>query len=274
MKTTRFSVKDKNNRLGRGLDALLGPSPKTDQILLIDIEKIQPNKKQARKVFDKQSLEELAHSIKQNGVLQAILVEKKGDIYQIIAGERRWRAVCMAGLKQIPALVKTSKLEQKSLWTLIENIQREDLSPIEEARAFKQLMDEKDITQESLAKKLSRSRSSVANTLRLLQLDPQVQKLVEEKKISFAQARELLRFQSPKEQRAMAKKCIQQSWTVKKLNAKTSKKQSPPPFWAKKSLSHLEKKFSQRLKLDYRRGHLIFSFKDEIELKNLLNQLW
>lgn len=271
---------NKNNRLGRGLEALLGPMDKTtdSQTLFLSIEKIHPNKKQPRTAFNKKNLEELSNSIKKNGVLQAILVQKKGDNYQIIAGERRWRAAGLAGLKKIPAIVRNPESYEKALWALTENIQRENLSPIETARAFKEIIDKNNLSQEALAKSLGLARSSVANTLRLLQLDKEVQALLEEKKLSFAQARELLRFKSPKEQRLMAKKCIQKALTVRSLSSKSSKSQAkkPLPFWIKKSLSHLEKRFSQKLKLDYSKGkgRLSFPFNNEEELKSLLDRFW
>ena len=278
MKTSHSSIANKNNRLGRGLSALLGSSQDSYQVLSLDIEKIYPKKDQPRTIFDKEKLKELCESIKKNGVLQPILVQKKGNDYQIIVGERRWRAVCMAGLRKIPAIVKNPEPYQSSLWALIENIQRENLSPIEEARAIRQIMDEKNLSQETLAKSLGRSRSSLANSLRLLNLDPEVQQMVETKKISFAQARELLRFKSPKEQRKMARVCLKRSLTVKSLSREARRKNSENdrPFWVEKILSHLERQFSRRLRLDYSkgRGRLIFSFQSEAELKTLLNRLW
>ena len=269
----------KNNRLGRGLDALLSPVNKgLYPNLLLDIEKIQPSKQQPRTVFDTKNIEKLSASIKANGVLQPILVQKKGESYQIIAGERRWRAAGLAGLQKIPAIIREPKPEQKALWALIENMQREDLNPIEEAKAFKKIMDENHFSQEVLAKKLGLARPSLTNSLRLLQLDQEVQQLVENKKISFAQARELLRFKSPKEQREMAQRAINKSLTVKNLSSKAAKKYKEKhlPFWAKKALSHLEKRFSQKLNLNYSKGkgRLTFSFRSEAELKNILNQLW
>ena len=242
---------------------------------MLDIEKIQPNREQPRKDFNKEALNELANSIKQNGVLQAILIEKKGGTYQIIAGERRWRAAGLAGLKKIPVLLKT-KIEKKdsSLWALIENLQREDLNPIEEAEAFKKIMEESGWGQELLAKKLAMSRSSLANSLRLLNLDPEVQKLVREKKLSFSQARELLKFKDLKQQREMALLCVKKSLTVQKISQK-QKKEEELPFWLKRTLSKLEKRFSQRLKINWLkgRGSLTFSFKNQEELKQTLNQL-
>ena len=279
MKSASHSITDKNNRLGRGLDALLGPSRKKDEVLLLDIEKISPNKNQPRTAFNKESLEELCASIKANGVLQPILVQKLGNIYQIIVGERRWRAACMAGLHKIPVIVRQPDLQQVSLWALVENIQRENLSPIEEARTFKKIMEGNNLSQKDLAKTLGRSRPSLANSLRLLQLDKEVQKLVEAKKISFAQAREILRFKSFKEQREIAQACLKKSLTVKKISLKAEGKRikTTLPFWTKNALSHLEKEFSNRIKLNYSqggKGSLIFSFKNETEFKNLLNKLW
>ena len=275
MESLKVLDKKKDNRLGRGLDFLLGPSDSSSQTLLLDIEKIYPNREQPRKDFDKEALQELAESIRKNGLLQAILVEKKEGAYQIIAGERRWRAAGLAGLKKIPALLKIN-VEQKdsSLWALIENLQREDLNPIEQAQAFKKIMQESGWGQEVLAKKLALSRSSLANSLRLLNLDSEVQKLVREKKLSFSQARELLKFKDLKKQREMAQLCLKESLTVQKLN-RTQQKKEELPFWLKKVVSELEKRFSQRLKLSWQKGKgsLSFSFKNEEELKQTLNQL-
>ena len=270
------TIEDKKNRLGRGLDTLLGSSKDITQVLLVNIEKIYPNKEQPRKNFNKESIKELCDSIKKQGLLQPILLQKKGDKYEIIAGERRWRATCMAGLHKIPAIIKNPDPSQKALWALIENLQREDLNPIEEARAFKNLMEKQGLKQEFLAKKLGRSRSSLANSLRLLQLDPEVQKLVEERQIGFAQARELLRFKSPKKQRDMAKECQKKSLTVRSLGVKQEKNElQKAPFWAKKSLSYFEKQKFCKVQLQYLngKGRLSFSFQSDAELKELLNKL-
>ena len=224
MTANKNFLSNKKNRLGRGLDVLLGSPKEGHQVLSLDIEKVYPNRAQPRKDFDKESLEELCASIKKNGVLQPILVQKLGDKYQIIAGERRWRAVCMAGLHKIPALVKTPDSGQKSVWALIENLQREDLNPMEKARAFKKIIDEENVSQEALAVSLGQSRSSLTNFLRLLQLDGEVQELVEAKKISFAQAREILSFKSPKKQREIAKACLKKNLTVRDISLKAKGK--------------------------------------------------
>ena len=276
MKSNAF-ITNKNNRLGRGLDILLGPSVLSERVLLLDLEKIQPDKAQARKTFNKESLNKLCSSIKKNGLLQPILVQKRGENYQIIAGERRWRAACLAGLKKIPALLKNPSKKEGPVWSLIENLQREDLNPIETAQAFKKLMESENLSQESLAEKLGSSRSSVANVLRLLNLDSEVQNMLVEGKISFSQARELLKFKSPKEQREVAKACFRRSLTVKKLSQwdKDSGEKNLQPFWLKKILSRLERRFDQRLKFKYLKGkgQLVFSFQNEKELKRLLDKL-
>lgn len=275
-KPNKETIHKKRDRLGRGLEILLGPSgEERDQILLLDIERIYPNKSQPRKVFNKESLEQLRASIKSQGLLQPILVQKEGEGFQIIAGERRWRAACMAGLHKIPVIVRNPNPSQQSLWALIENIQREELNPMEEAKAFRKIIEEKGFSQNLLAQTLGRSRSSLANTLRLLQLDEEVQKLVESRKLSFAQARELLRFKSAEEQRRMAQACIRKSLTVKSLSLKINKKKESLPFWLKNTLFQLEKAFSKKIQLKYNKGkgRLTFSFQSEKELKSLLNKL-
>ena len=272
MKKINF-INSKGNRLGRGLDVLLGPADSSSQILLLDVEKIAPNKNQPRKNFDKTALLELSQSIKENGILQAVLVEKQGEVYQIIAGERRWRAACMAGLKKIPALLKPRVAQKETaVWSLVENLQREDLNPIEQAFAFKKIMEKNLWSQEALAKYLGVSRSSLANTLRLLNLDPDVQTLLSDKKLSFSQARELLQFKNSKQQKEMAQACLKKNLTVRKIKAEKS---APPlPFWIRKTLPEIEKNWNHCLKFKYSqgKGSLSFSFKSEKELKKLLDQ--
>lgn len=262
------------NRLGRGLDVLLGPENSKDQILLLDIEKIVPNKAQPRKDFDSSLLKELAQSIKENGVLQAILVEKRGETYQIIAGERRWRASCMAGLKKIPAVLKKVENEKDlAFWALAENLQREDLNPIEQALAFKKIMEKTNLNQELLARKLGISRPSLANSLRLLNLEPEVRELVKQKKLSFSQARELLRIKEPLKQKEMALACLKKSLSVRKIKQKKGEK--APPFWLGQSLAQIERKIDLALKLHYSKGKgfVGFSFKNDEELKKILHKL-
>ena len=164
----------KKTGLGKGLDALFNNSfveEKTEDgevIEQIKLNEIEPNRSQARKIFDEESLEELANSIKEYGVIQPIIVTKKDNYYEIIAGERRWRASKKAGIDTKPDIVRNNDLQKNKEISLIENIQREDLNPIEKARGIKQLMDEHGLTQERVAEKLGMSRSGVANSVRIL----------------------------------------------------------------------------------------------------------
>lgn len=192
--------------LGRGLQALLpevevGPE---DGVREIDIALVRPNPFQPRKQFDGEKLEELANSIKEHGVVQPILVRSKGEGYEIVAGERRWRASRLAGLKTIPAVVKDFSESQVMEIALIENLQREDLNPIEEAEAYDRLVREFGLTQEDLARRLGKSRSQVANTLRLLNLGEGVRGRVAEGKVSMGHAKLLLSVSDVKRQEALA----------------------------------------------------------------------
>ena len=169
----------KKTGLGKGLDALFS-SPMmeekvdteevVEQVKYLKINEIEPNKEQARKIFDEEAIEELSNSIKEYGVIQPIVVAKKENYYEIIAGERRWRASKKAGLEKIPVIIKDDNVQRNKEISLIENIQREDLNPIEKARGIKQLMDEYSFTQETVADRIGKSRPLVANTLRLLTL--------------------------------------------------------------------------------------------------------
>jgi len=180
--------------LGKGMDAFLDTSSvavveRSESVREIKVSEIVPNKNQPRKNFDKEALKTLADSIKEHGVISPIVVMKSGENYEIVAGERRWRASRLAGLKTIPAVVRTySDIEVKEV-ALIENIQREDLNPIEEAVAFQSLMDEFGFTQEEISEKIGKSRSKVANSLRLLTLEPEFQKFVISGEISEGHAR-------------------------------------------------------------------------------------
>ena len=165
----------KKTGLGKGLDALFSTplieeSVKDTEELVkkLKINEVEPNKEQARKLFDEEAIEDLANSIKEYGVIQPIIVSKKSNYYEIIAGERRWRASKKAGLAEIPAIIRDDNEQKNKEISLIENIQREDLNPIEKARGIKQLMEEYNLTQQKVAEKLGKSRSSIANTVRIL----------------------------------------------------------------------------------------------------------
>lgn len=188
--------------LGKGLGALFETDVQkvfepqqtfSDNVVMLKISKVEPNKEQPRKVFDKEKLEILSESIKLHGVIQPIIVkEAKGGFYQIIAGERRWRASRMAGLKEIPAIIRTYDEMTSMEVALIENLQREDLNPIEEALGYKSLLDEFSLTQENVSQRVGKSRSAVANSLRLLSLHKDVQKMLGEGLLSSGHARAIL----------------------------------------------------------------------------------
>lgn len=191
--------------LGKGLDSMIPDrieKTKTDEVIkdkldvsretLIPINEIEPNKKQPRKHFDEDSLQELADSIKQHGVIQPLIVQKKDKYFEIIAGERRWRAAKLAGLKMVPVIVKNYSSQEIVEIALIENIQREDLNPIEEALAYQNLIKEFNLKQDEVAEKVSKSRTAITNTMRLLKLDSRVQQMLIDDMISGGHARALL----------------------------------------------------------------------------------
>lgn len=228
---------DKKKGLGRGLESLFAiydneepavstnetkptaPSTtKTNGVTEIDVFKIIPNPNQPRKHFDEEALQELASSIKLHGVIQPLVVNKSdNDQYLIIAGERRWRASKMAGLEKVPVVVKNYTEKQVQEISIIENLQREDLNPIEAARAIKQLMDEYHLTQEVVSDRIGKSRSSVANTLRLLTLYPDVIKMIEDGKLSSGHARSLVVVDDTTQQIKLAKQASDGKMSVREL---------------------------------------------------------
>ncbi len=224
----------KKNALGKGLNALIpegstttAPASRRTRKTVVKEEKkepevlslnqIEPNKNQPRKAFEEESLKELADSIKQFGVIQPLVVAKKDDYYEIIAGERRWRAAKMAGLKEVPVIIKEYKEEELVEVALIENIQREDLNPIEEAIAYKRLMEEFNLKQEEVAKRVSKSRSAVTNSMRLLKLPEEIQGMVIDGAISMGHARALLSVNDQEVQMEVAKKIVEENLSVRDI---------------------------------------------------------
>src|SRR5918998_2978429 len=204
--------------LGRGLSALLSEAtPQVSEDLKeIDLDLIEPNNLQPRTRFDEAQLEELAQSIKANGIVQPLLVRKvDGMRYQIVAGERRWRAAQRAGLQRVPAVVREIPDDKLLELALIENIQRQELNAIEEAHAYKRLIDTLGLTQEVVAQRVGRDRSFITNYLRLLRLPEDIQRLVEEEKISMGHARALLGIDDSDVQRRLARNVIEQSLSVR-----------------------------------------------------------
>ena len=217
----------KNSGLGRGLDALFAESAvlkemkqsenSNETIKKIKIIGIEPNKTQARKKFNEESLNELAESIKTYGIIQPIIVEQKDGYYGIIAGERRWRAAKIAGLTEIPCIVRNEDEQRVKEISLIENIQRENLNPIEKALGYKELIDNYNMRQQDLADKLGISRTNVTNTLRILNLDKRVIKLAVEGQLSEGHCRTLLAIADPDKQYAAALKIIEKGQTVRDI---------------------------------------------------------
>ena len=175
-----------------------------EEVITVRLTEVVPNREQPRKRFDEASIEELAASIREHGIVTPLLVQKKGKYYELIAGERRWRAAKLAGLKKVPVLLRTFSEEQAAEIALIENIQRENLNAMEEALAFRRLQEEFSLRQEDIAKRVSRSRSAITNSLRLLKLEENVQTMLAEGKLSMGHARALLSLEDPEQQRVTA----------------------------------------------------------------------
>ncbi|NMB44031.1 MAG: ParB/RepB/Spo0J family partition protein [Clostridiales bacterium] len=213
--------------LGGGLNSTIPQNPdikkKTEKNkdvsreTLVDIDSIEPNKEQPRETFNEKSIKELSDSIRQYGIIQPLILKRNGKIYNIIAGERRWRAAKIAGLKEVPAIIKEYSEEETLAIALIENIQREDLNPIEEARAFQNLIKEYKLTQDKLAEKLSKSRTSITNSLRLLKLDDRVQSLIIEGKISTGHGRTLITINDKNLQSKIATKIHEEDLSVREV---------------------------------------------------------
>lgn len=184
---------------------------------VVKITKVEPNREQPRKYFDEDALQELADSIKQFGLLQPILVQDRKDYYEIIAGERRWRAAKLAGLKEVPVIIKNYTEQEIVEIALIENIQREDLNPIEEAQAYKKLLTEFNLKQDEVAERVSKSRAAVTNSIRLLKLSDKVQQMVIDDMISTGHARALLAIEDPEQQYIIAQKIFDEKLSVRDI---------------------------------------------------------
>lgn len=228
-KTSVKSTKGLGKGLGRGLNALIPESVSDEkenvivkEVIIkepaetkIRISQIEPNREQPRKAFDEDSLIELSESIKQYGVLQPLLVQKKDNYYEIIAGERRWRAAKLAGVKEVPVIIKDYSSQEIMEIALIENIQREDLNPIEEAKAYQRLIKDYRLKQDEVAEKVSKSRAAITNSLRLLKLDERVQDMVMEGKLSNGHARTIIGIEDGDRQYLIAQKIFDEKLSVR-----------------------------------------------------------
>lgn len=241
----------KKTGLGRGLDALFPDKTETQGTsdnaagikndggqkenpkvqsseIMVKLSKIEPNRSQPRKQFDEDALLELAESIKQYGILQPLLVSDKKDYYEIITGERRWRAAKLAGLKEVPVLVKEFNNQEVVEISLIENIQREDLNPVEEAMAYKRLMDEFHLKQDEIAERVAKSRTAVTNSMRLLKLDERVQQMLIDDMLSAGHARALLSISDPEVQISVAMKIFDNKLSVRETEKLVKSITDPP----------------------------------------------
>lgn len=277
----------KKAALGKGLNALFtetaaesGSEPEAS----LPIASIVTNPDQPRKSFDEIHLSELSDSIKQNGVLQPILVRKKGEKYEIVAGERRYQASKLAGLKEIPAIVREIDDAEVFQLALIENLQRSDLTPIEEARGYRQLLDTKGLTQEGLAKILSKSRSAIANTLRLMDLPQEVQDMMEEGQITAGHARAILAVPSEEGRIKLAQKVVAENLTVRQtenlaplfsVTRDEIKPKNPAPQYFKRAARTLRQALDTTVKVKQVRGKnkIEIEFKDEDDLARIIDQL-
>lgn len=232
--------------LGKGLDSMIPPkrtaraqaqdsaanknANKSGEVIL-KINDVEPNKNQPRRTFNEDSLIELSESIKQHGIVQPLVVAKQKDYYEIIAGERRWRAAKIAGLKEVPVIIKDYSPQEIMEVALIENIQREDLNPIEEAKAYKNLIDEYNLKQDQVAEKVSKSRTAVTNALRLLKLDDRVQEMLINENISSGHARALLGLDDAEKQYNIATQIFDEKLSVReteKLVKQINRPEQPP----------------------------------------------
>lgn len=234
------SLFDDNNIID---DIITQEAPDNKGITTVSISSIEPNKKQPRRQFDKEKIDALANSIKENGLIQPIIVTpSKNGMYKIVAGERRWRASKKAGIKEIPAVIREYSDEKIAEIALVENLQREDLNPIEEALGYKTLLEEFNLTQELMSKRIGKSRSAIANSMRLLSLEDQIQKLLISGEISSGHARAILSVDDNELRLALSKRIIEDSLNVRQSEslAKQLQKKKPPSKPSKKSAYDIE----------------------------------
>lgn len=286
----------KKSGLGKGLSAILSDKydsqalesleySNSSQVVELKIVDVEPNKDQPRKEFDKEKLDELADSISKHGVIQPIIVIKKGSTYQIVAGERRWRASKQAGLKKIPAIVRDYDEIKVMEVALIENLQREDLNPVEEALGYKSLMDNFSLTQDKISERVGKSRSAVANSLRLLNLPEKVLKMLEKGEISTGHAKVILSVSNKNEQVQIAEIVIEKQMTVRetesfiKNKSKTKKPVSKMSAEVKMAIKDMENSFSKffgtkvKIKETNGKGKIEISYYSHDEFERILEIL-
>ncbi len=277
----------KKTGLGKGLDALFGPVPEeekqkeNDVLRNLKITEVEPNRNQPRKNFNQEALEELAESIKEYGLIQPIIVTEKDGYYSIIAGERRWRACKLAGLEEIPVIVREDDEKKNNEIALIENIQREDLNPFEKALGIKNLMNDYGLTQEEVAKKLGKSRSAIANTIRVLNLEPRVLEFAKQGKLTEGHCKALLSITDPEKQYMMAVDMIERGTTVREIeqrNKKINQKQMSKEDLKRANVLYRDIEntfqgfFGTKVKLDpgKKKGKIIIEYASNDDLERIL----
>lgn len=247
-------VKESNEELANTKKAISSPREETGGEIMVKVSLIEPNRDQPRKDFNEEELQELAESIKNYGVLQPLLVQKKGTSYELIAGERRWRAAKLAGLREVPVVLREYNKQQAMEIALIENVQRSDLNPIEEAQAYQQLVKEFHLTQEEIAVRVSKNRATITNAMRLLKLDSQIQDLLIKGMISSGHARALLSLEDGQLQKKAAQEILDRGLSVReteKLVKKMGKDLSPKEEKAEKrddALTLIFRELEERMK--------------------------
>lgn len=252
----------------------------------LDLDMIEPNRKQPRRYFDEKALVELANSLQMYGMIQPIVVQKTGDYYEIVAGERRWRAAKIAGLKTIPVVEKSWETVEAFEVALVENIQREDLNPLEEAESYRRLQDEFGLSQEKIGEKVGKSRSNIANTMRLLQLDPRVKNFLWENKITNGHARALLAITDGQAQFDMAEHIMEEECTVRETEMLVKKLLEPPVEKPEKAMTQslvnkseledsLKSIFATKVKIseNKNRGKIEISYFSQEELDRILTMM-
>ncbi|MDI6873510.1 ParB/RepB/Spo0J family partition protein [Candidatus Solincola sp.] len=273
--------------LGKGLGALISSSTAAEQprYEMIPVDSISPSPLQPRKKFKEESLEELAASLKEHGVVQPVIVRPSGAGYELLVGERRWRAAQLAGLKSIPAVVREAEPSECLQVALVENLHRDDLNGIEEASAYRQLMEEFGLTQEEISQKVGKSRSAVANALRLLQLPVEIQASVVAEEITVGHARALLALQGDPYQEILLKRIIEEGLSVRETEELVRRRLSGAGAEKErtrekpKQLQHYAELISASLQARVkvvqgkRKGKIVIEFKGEKDLKRLLKEI-
>ena len=277
----------KKSGLGRGLNVLIpenaGIENPQDHYEEIPVALLDPNPEQPRHTFHEDQLKELADSIKHNGVIQPIIVTPRAGRFVVIAGERRWRATKLAGYMKIPAVVRKVEEGQMLSLALLENIQRQELNPIEEALAYRKLLKTNDFTHETLASKLGKSRVTISNTIRLLKLPDHIKNMIEDNKLTFGHARCLVTIEDPERVMKLADSCLEKQWSVRELEKKIQQiraaKKSPLKDEKLPLLEQCESKISRRLERKVfisgngKKGKISIPYKSEQDLQAIVQIL-